>query len=352
MANDRRVIEYIETTDTLNEGRVKIKDAITGANDALDIAGDADDKATEALSTSALTQTQLDTIVIDGDSSVEAAQARVDKSGYAYSTLKDRLDTENQNVTEQLTHKVNVEDMEQALDEKVTLTDESTIITVGSEGDFDTLNGALTYLTKKQVTYKSNGISVIVMLLKDYKMREQVINYSIDMGWITIRSEENPVMVVGSQINTPTNKRGGTVSHALFFGANGAIMPRIDGVVFELDGSEGHTPVDGYILRENSRGEFDYNTGFLKVTGNGIYVAYGSTLSAMNVEVSGGPLNTEVGIYVRHNSSINGRGGSTKPYLEVSDFQLEGLRSGQRSSPLCRDIFVTNCGGKARKCVV
>lgn len=45
---------------------------------------------------------QLDTMVINGDSSVEAAQARVDTKAYAHSTLKARLDTEHQEVTAQL----------------------------------------------------------------------------------------------------------------------------------------------------------------------------------------------------------------------------------------------------------
>jgi Phosphodiester glycosidase len=40
-------------------------------------------------------QTQIDQLVVNGDSSVEAAQARVDSDGYAYPTLKARLDTES-----------------------------------------------------------------------------------------------------------------------------------------------------------------------------------------------------------------------------------------------------------------
>ncbi|MDF2902363.1 MAG: hypothetical protein K0S25_1, partial [Bacillus sp. (in: firmicutes)] len=47
-------------------------------------------------------QTQLDQVVIEGDSSVEAAQARVNKSGTVYATLKERLDDENENITSSL----------------------------------------------------------------------------------------------------------------------------------------------------------------------------------------------------------------------------------------------------------
>ncbi|MED4892365.1 MULTISPECIES: hypothetical protein, partial [Heyndrickxia] len=47
-------------------------------------------------------QAQVDNLVADGDSSPEAAQARVGADGTNYTTLKQRLDTENQSVTAQL----------------------------------------------------------------------------------------------------------------------------------------------------------------------------------------------------------------------------------------------------------
>lgn len=99
--------EFIEKTDTLNQGRVKLNSAIKDAEEAKNISVEADEKATQALANSESTQTQLDTIVIEGDSSVEAAQARVDINGNVYSTLKERLDTEYQEVTSQLVQTAN-----------------------------------------------------------------------------------------------------------------------------------------------------------------------------------------------------------------------------------------------------
>ena len=68
-----------------------------------------DAKATNALSLSESADTlsksvqeQFNQIVIDGDSSVEAAQARVDTSGQSNPTLKARLDKEHNEVTTQL----------------------------------------------------------------------------------------------------------------------------------------------------------------------------------------------------------------------------------------------------------
>lgn len=91
--------EFIQKTDTLNEGREKInaaiqdaEDAKTDARQAVNISNQAKQIAQTAEDKADSTQKQLDTIVIDGDSSVEAAQARVDEKGQTHSTLKDRID--------------------------------------------------------------------------------------------------------------------------------------------------------------------------------------------------------------------------------------------------------------------
>src|SRR5690625_4817344 len=102
-------IEHINKTDTLNEGRVKLNAAIDGANAADVTSKEADTKATQALANSESTQTQLDTIVIDGDSSVEAAQARVDEKGVPHPTLKARIDDGMNSVNQQLAQTVTID---------------------------------------------------------------------------------------------------------------------------------------------------------------------------------------------------------------------------------------------------
>src|SRR5690625_672415 len=95
-------IEHINKTDTLHEGREKLNAAIDRANAADVTSKAADTKATQALANSESTQTQLDTIVIDGDSSVEAAQARVDEKGDPHPTLKARIDDGFEKTNQQL----------------------------------------------------------------------------------------------------------------------------------------------------------------------------------------------------------------------------------------------------------
>ena len=81
--------DLINATDSLNTGRVKINAII---EDASATAGEAQTKANEALEKSNNTQAQLDQVVIEGDSSVESAQARVDSRGVTHQTLKSRID--------------------------------------------------------------------------------------------------------------------------------------------------------------------------------------------------------------------------------------------------------------------
>lgn len=61
---------------------------------AYDKSVEALDKSTNAKQIADSTKAEFDQVVIEGDSSVEAAQARVDSSGNPHTTLKERLDTE------------------------------------------------------------------------------------------------------------------------------------------------------------------------------------------------------------------------------------------------------------------
>lgn len=85
--------DLINEKDTLNQGRVKLNDSIEASGRAEEKSDQAVGDASRALSKSESTQTQLDTIVVEGDSSVEAAQARVDEDGKTHDTLKERIDS-------------------------------------------------------------------------------------------------------------------------------------------------------------------------------------------------------------------------------------------------------------------
>ena len=78
---------------------------------------------------------------------------------------------------------------------------ESLTVTVGTNGDFPTINSALTELSRKYPVYKQNGINVEVKLLSGFVMNECVfVNNGIDLSWITITGEDAETTIVRSVI--------------------------------------------------------------------------------------------------------------------------------------------------------
>ena len=111
-----RVTQITDAMNEFNDLKPKAElsvsqsaEALTKSKSALNVANGIDAKATNALGLSESADTlsksvqeQFNQVVIDGDSSVEAAQARVDASGHTSPTLKARLDKEHNEVTTQL----------------------------------------------------------------------------------------------------------------------------------------------------------------------------------------------------------------------------------------------------------
>src|SRR5690625_1297432 len=91
-------IEHINMTDTLNEGREKLNNAITAFNET----------------------------VVEGDSSVEAAQARVDEKVVHPPILRERIDDGMNSVNHQLAHKADKTCVEEALSIKAKQVDLNT----------------------------------------------------------------------------------------------------------------------------------------------------------------------------------------------------------------------------------
>lgn len=90
--------ELIQRTDDLNTGREKLNNAIVNAdeakqksNQAVNVSEQAKQIAQTAENKADNVQEQFNQVVIEGDSSVEAAQARVTADGRVFDTLRDRL---------------------------------------------------------------------------------------------------------------------------------------------------------------------------------------------------------------------------------------------------------------------
>ena len=110
-----RVTQITDAMNEFNDLKPKAElsisqsaEALTKSRNALYVANGIDAKATNALDLSESADTlsksvqeQFNQVVIDGDSSLEAAQARVNTDGVTKATLKERLDDEHTEVIEQ-----------------------------------------------------------------------------------------------------------------------------------------------------------------------------------------------------------------------------------------------------------
>jgi peptidoglycan/xylan/chitin deacetylase (PgdA/CDA1 family) len=103
MADIRKLIQTGINRDTMRTAFPILNMVIDSANESMTKSTSADNKSSYAKNLANSIQSQLDQVVIEGDSSVEAAQARVDADGETYGTLKSRLDADQNNhkITEQ-----------------------------------------------------------------------------------------------------------------------------------------------------------------------------------------------------------------------------------------------------------
>lgn len=109
---DKLVNEIIANTGigSIEEYYRQFSDTLEEFTDLKPKALDAVTKSNEADQLSKSVQEQFNQVVIDGDSSVEAAQARVDAKGEVSDTLKDRLDKEQIEVTAQLAQTIRLDE--------------------------------------------------------------------------------------------------------------------------------------------------------------------------------------------------------------------------------------------------
>lgn len=182
----------------------------SGIEEAGDIADQANTKSEYASDKVDNIQSQVDQLVVEGDSSVEAAQARVDADGYAYTTLKERLDTEYTEVTAQLAEtKIDVFSRGMYVKSLGAIGD-------GIEDDTGILKQAfqqydVVYLGKKGDVYRVTESLVIpsgkVVITNGAKIyRDNIVHVSEDYRSSCVRLE-NDIKIIGHLlVEAPTNQ--------------------------------------------------------------------------------------------------------------------------------------------------
>lgn len=161
-----------------------------------------------------------------------------------YKKVESNIDTLN---TETQSTKTEVNGVKNELAQTSKSTAKSERITVGDNGDFKTINSALSSLSQKQPRYVKNGITVEIYLLSGYVMEEQVSVSGIDLGWITISSEAKKVTINRDSIKDVLIES----RKPAFFGTNNAVLPTIGCLFSYNEGTEANC--DGIAVAYGSK---------------------------------------------------------------------------------------------------
>lgn len=105
----------------------------------------------------------------------------------------------------------------------------ASLVTVGTGGDYATINAALSALSKRRPAYVSGGFTTELRLRAGFVMREQVLVKSVNLSWVTITSADAEVQIDRSYLTTATE--GGMFP--AFAAFDGGVLPNI-GVLFSM----------------------------------------------------------------------------------------------------------------------
>ena len=172
-------------------------------------------------------------------------------------------------------------------------------VTVGSGGDFPTINAALENIVALYYPkYIANGNCprVTIHLLSGFVMSEQVLVESLDLSWITITGVDAETVINRSALTTYWGE-----SYPAFGVMNGGFLPIIR-QLFNMDTSGTALNRHGILAYSNSRAIVLDGCGVKNAGTNGIYAVHGSTINAQGADASGAGTN---GIYAANGSLIN-----------------------------------------------
>lgn len=160
------------------------------------------------------------------------------------------------------------------------------VVTVGENGNFRTINDALYYLAYKYPRFKDESYPYLVssaeiLLLSGFIMEEQVLVERMNLGFITITSEDAEVPIKRSALikSQSTSEYPDEFSA---FGANeNAVLPVI-GCLFNMDDSGTALRRHGIFVSKNSSAQIREGCGVKNCGGNGLYVEANSQVNAEN----------------------------------------------------------------------
>ena len=176
-------------------------------------------------------------------------------------------------------------------------------VTVGSGGQYPTINAALEYLSGLYPLYKATGVTATINLLTGFVMNEQVLVRGLNLGWVTITGVDAETTITHTALTTNfTSADYGFASYPAFGVSKGGVLPRINQLfAFNVAGVGGEK--HGIMtVGAGSSADITANKGVRLAGTIGIYAVYGSTINAQSANASGAG---SVGIYAVTGSTIN-----------------------------------------------
>ena len=176
---------------------------------------------------------------------------------------------------------------------------EDITVTVGSGGNFSTINAALENIVSLYYPKYISGWNcpkVTINLLSGFTMNEQVLVESLDLSWITITGDDTETIINRSAL---TINVGGQIP--AFWVNNGGFLPIIN-QLFNMNTSGSAEGKHGIAVWNNSKVIVNGNCGIKNAGAYGIYADGGSIISAGNSNVSGAGIH---GIYANNGSVVS-----------------------------------------------
>jgi hypothetical protein len=180
----------------------------------------------------------------------------------------------------------------------------SITLTVGSGGDYTTLNAAIKDAYRKyKPIYDNTGITATINLLSGFTMAEQVLVRGLNLGWITITGEDAETIIDNTSLTVDfTTTDYGFPSYPAFGVSKGGTLPRI-GHLFSFNvagvGGEKHGVM---AVGAGSSAEITASKGVKNAGTYGIFASNSSTIDAYSADASGAG---DYGIFADQVSIIN-----------------------------------------------
>lgn len=228
-------------------------------------------------------------------------------------------------------------------DDATTLT-----VTVGSGGDYSTINAALTALRAKVRGYTNGGRATTISLLTGFTMSEQVIcDHGVDLSWITITSVDAEVPIARSAITEQTTGLGDGFEstgayRAAFMGGGSARMPTL-GCKMAMDTSGVANDQSGIFLTNGAEMRVLPSAGIDDTDANGAHVMLGARLYATGSTWDG---NGRVGVVGDAKAAVRCDWGGFAALAEavITNQGYTGVTILGASRATLRDASITTCG--------